>query len=414
MVARINIGRSLKRSFYYNENKVKEGVASCLMAANYPIALHHSSELLRLKVLEKQASLNERIKANSIHISLNFDPSERLSDERMKKIATIYMEKIGFGNQPYLVYRHMDAAHPHIHILSIKTDREGKGIPTHNIARNLSEPARKEIEQRFGLVRAEQQSGKTHAIDKQSPAKITYGKRESKKAIAVVLKSVLEQYKFGSLPELNAILNQYNVHADAGGEGSRIQQHKGLLYHITDAAGNKLGVPIKASLFYNKPTLKYLEDKFMANRAARVKHKNAVKNTIDRLFMQHKNLSLKQLLAALEQKGVHPVLRLSEQGNLYGITYVDHTTRCVFNGSELGETYSAKGILERCGNSNAQTDTITNIHTPAIGYTPPSDVPIRPQESANIWESLWQSDELAHYVPYEWKRKRKRRKKLNR
>jgi hypothetical protein len=414
MVARINIGRSLKRSFYYNENKVKEGVASCLMAANYPIALHHSSKLLRLKVLEKQASLNERIKANSIHISLNFDPSERLSDERMKEIAALYMEKIGFGNQPYLVYRHMDAAHPHIHILSIKTDRDGKGIPTHNIARELSEPARKELERRFGLVCAEQQSGKIRSIDKQFPAKVTYGKRESKKAIAVVLNSVLEQYKFGSLSELNAILNQYNVHADTGGEGSRTQQHKGLLYHITDDVGNKVGVPIKASLFYNKPTLKYLEDKFMANRAARDKHKNAVKNTIDRIFMQQKDLSLKQLLSALEQKGVHAVLRLSKEGNLYGITYVDHTSQCVFNGSDLGKAYSAKGVLERCGNSSPQTDTITNIHAPAIIDSTASSDLSRMQDPVNMWESLLQSDELANYVPYEWKRKRKRRKKLNR
>lgn len=36
MVAIIKTGASIRSTFYYNENKLKEGVAECIMAGNYP------------------------------------------------------------------------------------------------------------------------------------------------------------------------------------------------------------------------------------------------------------------------------------------------------------------------------------------------------------------------------------------
>ncbi len=36
-----------------------------------------------------------------------------------------------------------------------------------------------------------------------------------------------------------------------------------------------------------------------------------------------------------------------KEGNVYGMTYIDHKNRVVFNGSDLGKEYSAKGLIER-------------------------------------------------------------------
>jgi hypothetical protein len=38
------------------------------------------------------------------------------------------------------------------------------------------------------------------------------------------------------------------------------------------------------------------------------------------------------------------------------LTYIDHNTKCVFNGSEIGKAYSAKAILEICGVSHVEND----------------------------------------------------------
>src|SRR5690606_16439629 len=47
------------------------------------------------------------------------------------------------------------------------------------------------------------------------------------------------------------------------------------------------------------------------------------------------------------KKDVDMIARTNAEGRVYGITYIDHRTKCVFNGSDLGKPYTAKGILDR-------------------------------------------------------------------
>lgn len=154
------------------------------------------------------------------------------------------------------------------------------------------------------------------------------------------------------LPELNAVLNQYNVYADRGTEGSRIFKNNGLLYKILDKDSKPIGVPIKASDFYSKPTLKFLEERFKINETKKESYKSHVKNAVIIAFQDRKIKSPEKLGEKLESEGVYIVLRKSKDGQLDGITYVDHKTQCVFNGITLDKEFSAKGILERCQQSN--------------------------------------------------------------
>lgn len=362
MVAIIKTGNSLRRSFYYNENKVTEGVAECISAGNYPADADSLSENQRLNMLIKLASMNENVTRNSVHISLNFDPSEQRSKDQLSDIAKTYMEKIGFGQQPYLVYQHQDAAHPHIHIVSVKIRPDGTRIETQNIGRNLSEKARKEIELAYGLVRAEDsRQSKIYELKPANVQKAQYGKSQTKRAIATVLDAVLPTYKYASLPELNAVLRQYNVAADRGSEDSRTYKRNGLTYRILDERGNKIGVPIKASDFYNKPTLTYLQKRYQLNETAKQPHRARVKNAIDFALLKRSDVDLEKLIQALEKDGIKTVLRQNDKGQIYGITYVDFRTKCVFNGSDLGKQYSAKAISERCDDYQHQSVQHENI-----------------------------------------------------
>ncbi len=54
-------------------------------------------------------------------------------------------------------------------------------------------------------------------------------------------------------------------------------------------------------------------------------------------------------MKALQKENIQVVLRQNEKGVIYGITYVDHRSKCVFNGSHLGKQYSANAIQQRCG-----------------------------------------------------------------
>lgn len=349
MVAIIKTGHSIRAMLNYNENKVKEGVAECIGQNNYPTDADKLAYIMKLNRLERQVSLNENVKRNTVHISLNFDPSEtNLSKEKLLEIVGIYMDKIGFGNQPYLIYQHHDAGHPHVHIAAINVQSNGKRISMNNIGKDISEPARKEIEEVFNLVKAESQKKKEYRPEPVS-ARVQYGKSETKKAIENVLNYVVDNYRYTSLPELNAVLKLYNVVADKGTENSRIAKHNGLLYHALDVKGNPIGVPIKASLFYNKPTLNNLTKKFSVNEIKRSTHKFRVKNAIDMAFLKGDIIILPQLVKALKEDGIDIVLRQNNDGVVYGTTFIDHTSKCVFNGSALGKEYSGKGIQDRCG-----------------------------------------------------------------
>ncbi|MGQ3087849.1 relaxase/mobilization nuclease domain-containing protein, partial [Flavobacterium sp.] len=264
MVAIIKTGHSIRAMLNYNENKIKQGKAECIGQGNFPVDADRLTYIMKLNRLEKQCKLNENVKRNTVHISLNFDPSEAsLPKEKLLEIAGSYMEKIGFGDQPYLIYKHNDAGHPHIHITTINVQENGKRIVMHNIGKDKSEPARKEIEQAFNLVKAEHQKKKEFKPEPVS-VRVQYGKTETKNAIENGLNFVVNNYKFTSLPELNAVLKLYNIEADKGNENSRVAKHSGLLYHALNGKGTRVGVPIKASRFHDKPTLKKLEKKFVA------------------------------------------------------------------------------------------------------------------------------------------------------
>ena len=140
MVVRIKSPHSLQRALNYNEKKCQKGQAKCLHAENYLLHPDRMNFYEKLERMQDLISRNERaIKSNTLHISLNFDPSEKLSSEKLALIAQTYMSKIGFGHQPYLVYEHFDSGHPHIHIVTTNIQADGRRIDTYNIGRNESE-----------------------------------------------------------------------------------------------------------------------------------------------------------------------------------------------------------------------------------------------------------------------------------
>jgi hypothetical protein len=215
MVAKIKSGKSLTGALNYNENKVKQGKAKIIEAAGYykDLAdLNFYDKLLRLTDL---AERNERVKTNTVHISLNFANGEELPASVLREITADYMQGIGFKDQPYLVYRHQDAGHPHIHIVTTNINRDGERISLHYIGQNQSEKVRKEIEVKYGLTKAEAQTKQKPNL-KADVAVAEYGKAETKRSITNILGFVTRAYKYTSIPELNAVLQQYNIAADRG------------------------------------------------------------------------------------------------------------------------------------------------------------------------------------------------------
>ncbi|MES2378471.1 MAG: relaxase/mobilization nuclease domain-containing protein [Bacteroidota bacterium] len=348
MVAVVHQSKSLRGCLNYNENKVKAGLAKCLDAGYYPMDAEAMSFHQKLRRLELLTELNQRTKVNSVHISLNFHPSEKPSEELLKELAEVFLNKIGFGGQPYLLYQHFDAGHPHIHLLTTNIKADGRAINLHDIGRVRAKKAREEIEVAYGLVVAGKvQQDAALRFKPVNVQRALYGRMETKRAMNGIINVVCDQYKFTSLAQFNAVLGLYNIIADSGGEGSQVQKHEGLVLRVLDEAGNKVGVPIKASDFASKPTLKNLREKFAKSEELKPAKKSRVANAVN-MALLNGNLDLQGLKKALQQKGIDLVIRQNSDGVVYGLTYVDHDQKVVFNGSELGKAFSAKAILERC------------------------------------------------------------------
>nr|WP_271544786.1 relaxase/mobilization nuclease domain-containing protein [Pelobium sp.] len=297
--------------------------------------LDFNEKLMRLQDL---ASKNERVKTNTLHISLNFANGEKLDKEKLNAIAKDYMERIGFGKQPYLIYQHLDAGHPHVHIVTTNIQASGERISLHNLGKTKSEEARKIIETEYDLIPA----SKLNKPQDFKLNKVKYGKCETKRAITNVVKGIISSYQFTNLPEFNAVLKNYNVVADRGAKESRMYNKNGLVYWALDAKGNKVGVPIKASSIYGSPTLKKLENYFAKNKELRRPFKSQLQSKIDQVMnLKASQAGFKQAMSA---KNIEVVFRQHETGKLYGVTFIDHQNRTVFKGSDLGKTYSASAL----------------------------------------------------------------------
>ncbi|TKC04317.1 relaxase/mobilization nuclease domain-containing protein [Pedobacter frigoris] len=343
MVAKIKFGKSMRGILIYNETKVEKGEANIILASGFAMDIDKLNLNQKIQRFKNLTDLNPTVKTNAMHISLNFDATDKLDLQKVQQIAQTYMEQIGFGEQPFIAYQHLDAAHPHIHIATTVMQKDGKRKYTHNLGRLVSEPARKAIEIEFDLIKAEgRKQNNTLAI---KPA--VYGKQPTKQTINSILLSVRGNYAFTSLAEFNAILGQFNIRADRGNEETAMFEKKGLLYSILDEKQNPIGVPIKASNFYSQPTLKNLEKDFQAGMEKRRPMKENLKKRIDWVLQKYNTVSRNTLVNELAKQHIGLVLRQNEKGIVYGLTFVDHKLKAVFNGSDLGKEYSAKAVTQK-------------------------------------------------------------------
>jgi len=225
----------------------------------------------------------------------------------------------------------------------VNIERDGKRIDVHDIGKKVSEPARKELEVKYGLVKAE-----GRRLENQPYLRAAeYGTAPTKKQLNNITKVVMRDYAYTSFAEYKSVLAQFNVLVDRGFEDSLMFEKKGLVYSIADGDGLPIGVPFKASAFYKGATMKELEKRFDKNAEKRKAFKQSLKERIDSVIDRYSSLKKETLIKELAKEQVALVLRRNETGLIYGLTFIDHKHRTVFNGSDLGKTYAAKAMVGR-------------------------------------------------------------------
>lgn len=343
MVAKISTGASLYGALAYNQNKVDEGHAKVL-AANLILQPEDGNFHLQdcMEDFKNWLPSHYRTEKPVIHISLNPHPDDVLTDGQLVAIGEEYMQKLGYGGQPYLIFKHEDIDRRHIHIVSLRVDSNGKKINDSNEFRRSKEIT-EQLEQKYGLHPAE---GQTKGEDWQlAPVDSTKG--NLKRQLANVVKPLLKMYRFQSVGEFRALLSLYNIALEeVKGEVSGRPYH-GIVYSALDKNGEKTGTPVKSSTLGKMTGITALE-KQMKQAGTLIKEKKLKDRTLRIVSIAlQTTTSEAEFRKVLQQEGIDVVMRRNDTGRIYGVTFIDHHSRVVLNGSRLGKEYSANVFNER-------------------------------------------------------------------
>ena len=336
MIAKISSTENLGGVLGYNFKKVEKGEASILLAAE----LYQSKEgrYTMEDVLADMEALipkNCRTKKMVFHCSLNPHPDEKLSDERLTQIAKEYMEALGYGNQPYIVFKHNDIAREHIHIVSLRIDGEGKKI-NDKFEKRRSKQITDALERKFGLIPSSKVANK--AVE-ETP-KVDIGKGNIKEQVSNVVRMVMKHYHFCSLGELNAILSVYNLAVEEVKTEFRGKKYDGLIYVPTDGKGGKISIPINASDIGRGVGYTAVQNRMQKSKQNVKPLLPSVRNKVLQT-MRTSPKTEEELRQRLEEQSLRVFIRKNESGRIYGITFIDDKEGVALNGSRLGKGYAA-------------------------------------------------------------------------
>ena len=345
MIAKISSTANLGGALGYNFKKVRQEEATVLLANG--LYQNQDGKYSMEQVLSDMRQLIPdkcRTKNTVFHCSLNPHPDEKLSDERLVQIAKEYMEALGYGKQPYIVFKHNDIAREHIHIVSLRVDSKGRKINDKYEGRR-SKKITDALEKKYHLIPSSKVSEKPTA---ETP-KIDATQGNIKEQVSNTVRSVLKHYSFCSLGELNAILSRYNLAVEEVKTEYRGKRYDGLVYVPTDDKGNKVSTPIHASDIGRGVGYAAVQNKMQKSKQMVKPLIPAVRRKVLEV-MRTSPQTEERLRQRLEEQGLCVVIRKNEGGRIYGITFIDDEKGIAFNGSRLGKGYTANKFNEYFSN----------------------------------------------------------------
>lgn len=337
MVAKISSGSLLYGVLAYNQTKVDERMAMVIFTNRMIEPKNGEYDIATcVRSFEPYLLANRRTEKPVLHISINPDPKDKLPDEQLSEIAQTYMDNMGYGDQPFIVYKHEDIDRHHIHIVSLRVDENGKKID-HNFEYKKSMEICRSLEQQYGLVPADQKQRQESAPQKA----VDYEKGNVKRQVANVIRPIALGYHFQSLKEYKALLSFYNIHLEEVHGEVKGRPYRGLVYSAKNDQGERVGKPFNASTFGKSVGIDALETR-MEKSAEIIKQKGLKersKHVIAAAMKLYPDRS--SFEKELAKNGITVLFRENEQGRIYGAIFIDHEQKVVFNGSRLGKEFSA-------------------------------------------------------------------------
>jgi len=374
MIAKIGKGSNMYGAILYNQQKVDKENGAVLLLNKIPDTMNGRYSVAYFnKCFEPYLSVNIKTEKTVRHISLNPDPKDRVSDEQFTEMAQEYMERMGYGNQPYIVFKHTDIDRTHIHIVSTCVGIDGKKIPDdYDHPRSMA--ICRDLETKHNLQKAtDQEQKQTNKVFKP----VNHKNGDIKSQIASVVRHLPKYYTFSTLGSYNALLSLFNITAEEVKGERNGQPVNGLVYVALDENGNKASNPFKASLFGKDAGVAQLQKHFeqYKEKMKTTPVRSVLKNMVELAI--HTTSNETDFKKQLTEQGINAVVRRNSEGRIYGMTFIDHESRTVWNGSQLDRNLSANVFNDWWNNGNKpelkiQDNSVSNTNT--IDHQPTKDL----------------------------------------
>lgn len=344
----------------YNESKVEEGVASVL-------AVYNMESATKLSIYE---SLTERqprkaLKKNSFHMTFSPADEEKIPDEDMLAVIGRMMQTLGYGEQPFVIYKHKDTVHTHYHVVSTRIKKDGYVVDATNeryIANNLLKKLAKE----YGFIVGNDKKKKNNApfVDMLHP--VTMDEGDKGKQIEGAIKEALG-YNFTTQFQFRQLLAMMNVEmAEVNTYG-----YKNLKFFTLDPQGHRNSVMFDTQ--FDKDYFTVLADRLAENTKTHPrlkKEKDRAANIIKSCFTYAR--SEEQFRLMLNNKGIAFIPSVNDKGEVYGGTFVDTTTKVCYKASEFAGSFRIAEYRSRCESGSwpgELRDTRARTEAPVITKT---------------------------------------------
>lgn len=345
MVANIKSGSSPGGALRYNKEKVDKDEAEVLLWQKMlePFDKHGRMDIdACMESFRPYLEANRRTINTVFHASLNPSPEDKLTDEQLREIAREYMEHMGYGDQPYIIFKHKDISREHLHLVSLRVDELGRKISdSHEYDRSMS--VLRELERKYDLhpsIKGQEQT------DTPDLRKVNYKAGNVKQQISSVVRSCLRNYRCSSYGEFRTLLELFNVSVEERTGTIDGRDYAGMIYGALTDNGYGIGTPIKSSRIGKDVGYKALQ-KYYENSKIKLKEDgnlDRLRQTVKDAMSPHNTRD--EFRQLLKVDGIDTVFRINPVGRIYGVTFIDHTNGIVANGSVLGKEFSANVFNE--------------------------------------------------------------------
>ena len=330
-------------SIDYNEGKVLRGVAELVGYANMEDVTREGIYALFGRY-ERGACYPTQ--ERSFHASVNPSGTDGCSEDQVLAFISGLMETLGYGQQPYLVYRHFDIEREHYHVVSVRIRKDGRKINNYYEKRRATAYMRV-VAPRFGFTMAGKGERVRVSEDISGEERVKTSFRfDPRKGVTAQMRALFGRalrYDFESFPQLACILEDFGLRAVLGQAEGEAQ--------ITLQGLDRKGVPVTEAFSGRELGESLWEDFRKAVGGSREAHRRHYreKERVKRLVRFAYGISRSEghFVNILRNKGIHVHFsRTRESGDIFGVTFVDHSTRSVFRASELRDVLSVRMLQE--------------------------------------------------------------------